>query len=165
MTDACESIHYLGFITVIELSLPCVRAKLLGLKSCEVLNQKQPKTSSLPVLQQKCLLLSKLAPFISVSLSSVLLLSLSFSLGLLTSGKMHPPEAALSNLSPKEVIKNPVVDSFPSLSSNSPVPRRAQSPGMKRIDTVCAQYRAELDLYSVTGRLNKTCSTPFINIY
>lgn len=41
MTDACESIHYLGFITVIELSLPCFRAKLLGLKSCEVLNQKQ----------------------------------------------------------------------------------------------------------------------------
>ncbi len=151
MTDACESIHYLGFITVIELSLPCVRAELLGLKSCEVLNQNQPQ----PPL---CLSYSKNAisspnlypsspspplPHYCSAPRSLLVLALQ------PLEKCTPPEAALSNLSPKEVIKKPAVDPFPSLSPNPPVPREAQSPGMQRMDT-CAQYRAESGLYSVT---------------
>lgn len=99
-----------------------------------------------------------------LSFTSVLLLALFQSWPSNLWKNAPPSKAALSNLSPKEVIKKPAVDPFPSLSPNPPVPREAQSPGMQRMDT-CAQYRAELGLYSVTERFNKTFSTPFINIY
>lgn len=71
---------------------------------------------------------------------------------------MHPPEAALSYPSPEQVIKKPVVDPFPSLSQNSPLPQRAHSLGMKQIDT-CAQYIEPNSAYKVNAQL---CLSIFI---
>lgn len=84
MTDVCESIHYLGFITVIELSLPWVRPNYWALNPARFLI----KTS--PNLLSACLTAKMSSPLqtctlhlcLPLSLASVLLLSLSNALPL-----------------------------------------------------------------------------------